>query len=151
MICKRKRRSLLTFKLKRFEGIMKTQENIGTGRRKTSVASVRLRPGKGNVLVNGKKFEEYFPLQLQRMAILAPLQKVSAPERYDILIRVKGGGIQGQMIAARLGIARALVQEDNERRHDLKVVGFLTRDPRKRERKKYGLAGARKRFQFSKR
>jgi small subunit ribosomal protein S9 len=130
---------------------MKSQENIGTGRRKTSVASVRLRPGKGNVLVNGKKFEEYFPLQLQRMAILAPLQKASSPERYDILIRVKGGGIQGQMIAARLGIARALVQEDKERRHDLKVAGFLTRDPRKRERKKYGLAGARKRFQFSKR
>lgn len=130
---------------------MKAQENIGTGRRKTSVASVRLRSGKGNILVNGKKFEEYFPLQLQRMAILAPLQKVAAPERYDILIRVKGGGIQGQMIAARLGIARALVQEDNERRHDLKALGFLTRDPRKKERKKYGLAGARKRFQFSKR
>ncbi|MGC1878613.1 MAG: 30S ribosomal protein S9 [Rhabdochlamydiaceae bacterium] len=130
---------------------MKTQENIGTGRRKTSVASVRLRPGKGIILVNGKKFEEYFTLQLQRMAIIAPLQKVSSPERYDILIRVKGGGIQGQMIAARLGIARALVQEDEGRRHDLKVIGFLTRDPRKRERKKYGLAGARKRFQFSKR
>jgi small subunit ribosomal protein S9 len=130
---------------------MKSQENIGTGRRKTSVASVRIRPGKGNVLVNGKKFEEYFPLQLQRMVILAPLQKVSSPERYDILIRVKGGGPQGQVIAARLGIARALVQEDKERRHDLKTIGFLTRDPRKRERKKYGLAGARKRFQFSKR
>lgn len=130
---------------------MKSQENIGTGRRKTSVASVRLRPGKGNVQVNGKKFEEYFPLQLQRMAILAPLQKVASPERYDLVIRVKGGGIQGQAIAVRLGIARALVQENNERRHDLKVIGFLTRDPRKRERKKYGLAGARKRFQFSKR
>lgn len=130
---------------------MKSQENIGTGRRKTAVASVRLRPGKGSVLVNGKKFEEHFPLQLQRMAILSPLRKVSSPERYDILIRVKGGGIQGQVIAARLGIARALVQEDKERRHDLKVIGFLTRDPRKRERKKYGLAGARKRFQFSKR
>jgi len=85
------------------------------------------------------------------MAILGPIQKVSSPERYDILIRVKGGGIQGQVIAVRLGIARALVKEDQERRHDLKVVGFLTRDPRKRERKKYGLAGARKRFQFSKR
>lgn len=130
---------------------MKIQENIGTGRRKTSVASVRIRPGKGSILVNGKKFEEYFPLQLQRMAILAPIQKVSSPERYDIIIRVTGGGIQGQMIAARLGIARALVQEDKDRRHDLKVIGFLTRDPRKRERKKYGLAGARKRFQFSKR
>ena len=80
-----------------------------------------------------------------------PLNKVSSPERYDILIRVKGGGIQGQMIAARLGIARALVLEDKENRQDLKSVGFLTRDPRKRERKKYGLAGARKRFQFSKR
>lgn len=127
------------------------KENIGTGRRKTAVASVRLRPGKGTVLVNDKKFEEYFPLELQRQAVLSPLKKVSAPERYDVLIRVKGGGIQGQVIAARLGIARALVQEDKEARHDLKVVGFLTRDPRKRERKKYGLAGARKRFQFSKR
>lgn len=130
---------------------MKNQETLGTGRRKTSVASVRLRPGKGHVDVNGKKFEEYFPLELQRAAILSPITKVSSPEKYDIVIRVKGGGIQGQMIAARLGIARALVQEDQERRHDLKVLGYLTRDPRKRERKKYGLAGARKRFQFSKR
>jgi small subunit ribosomal protein S9 len=130
---------------------MKIQEQTATGRRKTSVASVRLRPGKGNVLVNGRKFEEHFPLPLQRQAILAPLQKVAAPERYDILINVKGGGIQGQMIAARLGISRALVLEDKDRRPDLKVLGYLTRDPRKRERKKYGLAGARKRFQFSKR
>ena len=127
------------------------KEQIGTGRRKTAVASVRLRPGKGNVLVNGKKFEVYFPLALQRQSILAPLNKVSSPDRYDILIRVKGGGIQGQMIAARLGIARALVLEDKGNRQDLKSVGYLTRDPRKRERKKYGLAGARKRFQFSKR
>lgn len=85
------------------------------------------------------------------MSVLSPLKKVSAPERYDILINVKGGGIQGQMIAARLGISRALVLEEGTRRHDLKVAGYLTRDPRKRERKKYGLAGARKRFQFSKR
>ncbi len=130
---------------------MKNQEHIGTGRRKTSVASVRLRPGKGTISVNGKKFEEYFPLELQRQAVIAPISKVATAERYDVLIRVKGGGIQGQVIAARLGIARALVLEDKERRHDLKVLGFLTRDPRKRERKKYGLAGARKRFQFSKR
>lgn len=131
---------------------MKSQEeHIGTGRRKTSVASVRLRPGKGTVSVNGKKFEEYFPLELQRQAVLAPISKVATPERYDVLIRVKGGGIQGQVIAARLGIARALVLEDKDRRPDLKGLGFLTRDPRKRERKKYGLAGARKRFQFSKR
>ena len=129
----------------------KMQEQVGTGRRKTSVASVRLRPGKGTVLVNGKKFEEYFTLPLQRQAILAPLEKLSSTDRYDVLIRVTGGGIQGQMIAARLGIARALVSGNPESRHDLKTVGFLTRDPRKRERKKYGLAGARKRFQFCKR
>jgi small subunit ribosomal protein S9 len=130
---------------------MKSQEHIGTGRRKTSVASVRLRPGKGTVSVNGKKFEVYFPLELQRQAVLAPITKVATPERYDILIRVKGGGVQGQVIAARLGIARALVLEDKDRRQELKGFGYLTRDPRKRERKKYGLAGARKRFQFSKR
>lgn len=130
---------------------MKIQEQIGTGRRKTAVASVRLRPGKGTVLVNGKKFEEYFTLDLQRKAVISPLQKVAGTGRYDILIRVKGGGIQGQMIAARLGIARALVREDKGHRQELKTYGYLTRDPRKRERKKYGLAGARKRFQFSKR
>lgn len=129
----------------------KVQEKIGIGRRKTSVASVRMRPGKGIITVNGRKFEEYFPLTLQRQAILAPLQKVSAPEKYDLLIRVVGGGIQGQMIAARLGISRALVMEEESRRHDLKVLGFLTRDPRKKERQKYGRAGARKRFQFCKR
>ncbi len=127
------------------------KEFIGTGRRKTSVASVRLRPGSGKVDVNGKKFEEYFPSPLQRQTILSPITRVASNERYDIILRVKGGGIQGQAEAARLGIARALVGEDGERRHDLKVLRYLTRDPRKRERKKYGLAGARKRFQFSKR
>ena len=130
---------------------MKISEKLGTGRRKTSVASVRLRPGTGKVDVNGRKFEEYFPLELQRRAILSPIEKVGATDRYDLVIRVKGGGIQGQMIASRLGIARALVSEDELRRHDLKELGYLTRDPRKRERKKYGLAGARKRFQFCKR
>ena len=130
---------------------MKVNEKLGTGRRKTAVASVRLRPGTGKVDVNGRKFEEYFPLELQRRAVLSPMERTSSPERYDVIIRVKGGGIQGQMIAARLGVARALVSEDEQRRHDLKVLGYLTRDPRKRERKKYGLAGARKRFQFSKR
>lgn len=130
---------------------MKEKENLGTGRRKTAVASVRLRPGKGSVSVNGKKFEEYFPLELQRQTILSPLSKVAATNRYDILIRVKGGGIQGQAVASRLGIARALVEQDQANRQELKSLGYLTRDPRKRERKKYGLAGARKRFQFSKR
>lgn len=127
------------------------KENIGTGRRKTSVASVRIRRGTGKVDVNGRKMEDYFPLELQRRAVLAPFEKVSDAAGYDIIIRVKGGGIQGQVIATRLGISRALVQEDEARRHDLKVVGFLTRDPRKKERKKYGLRGARKRGQFSKR
>ncbi len=130
---------------------MKVNEKLGTGRRKTSVASVRLRPGTGKIDINGRAFEEYFPLALQRQEILSPITKVASKERYDLIIRVKGGGIQGQVIASRLGIARALVSEDEDRRHDLKALGYLTRDPRKRERKKYGLAGARKRFQFSKR
>lgn len=127
------------------------REKLGTGRRKTSVASVRLRPGTGKINVNGRKFDEYFPLDLQRRAILSPIEKFSSPDKYDLIIRVKGGGIQGQVIATRLGISRALLQEDETRKHELKIVGFLTRDSRKRERKKYGLAGARKRFQFSKR
>ena len=127
------------------------EEKIGTGRRKTAVASIRLRPGKGKIDVNGRSMEDYFPLELQRRTILSPLEKCATIQDYDIIIRVKGGGIQGQVIAARLGIARALVQESEAHRHDLKSVGYLTRDSRKRERKKYGLAGARKRFQFSKR
>ena len=127
------------------------EEQTGTGRRKTAVASVRLRPGKGEIDINGRKFEEYFTLELQRQAVLSPIEKISATGRYDIIIRVKGGGIQAQVIAARLGIARALVAQDETRRPDFKSLGFLTRDSRKRERKKYGLAGARKRFQFSKR
>jgi len=126
-------------------------ERIATGRRKTAVASVRIRPGSGKVDVNGRKFEEYFPLELQRRTILAPFEKFTSPEQYDIIIRVKGGGIQGQVIATRLGISRALVLEDDRRRQELKSLGYLTRDSRKKERKKYGLAGARKRFQFSKR
>jgi small subunit ribosomal protein S9 len=128
-----------------------TQEFIGTGRRKTAVSSVRLRPGAGNIDVNGRKFNEYFLDEQQRKIITSPIEKVSSLDRYDIIIRVKGGGVEGQAVATRLGIARALVQEDETRRHDMKVVGYLTRDPRKRERQKYGLAGARKRYQYSKR
>ena len=127
------------------------QETIGVGRRKTAIAAVRLRKGKGDIAVNGKKFEEYFSSPMQRQVILAPLEKLHLSGSYDVIIRTKGGGIEGQTIAARLGIARALVKEEEERRSILKGEGFLTRDPRKRERKKYGLAGARKRFQFSKR
>ena len=128
-----------------------SQERIGTGRRKTAVASVRLRPGTGKIEVNGRKFNDYFPLQLQRDTILSPIDRTSELERYDIMIRVKGGGVEAQMIASRLGISRALCLEDEARRPELKGLGYLTRDSRKKERKKYGLAGARKRFQFSKR
>ena len=127
------------------------KESIGVGRRKRAIAAVRLRRGKGKVDVNGRKFEDYFKSDLQQKTILSPLEKLGLVANYDIIIRAKGGGIEGQMIAARLGIARALVKEDEERRAVLKAKGYLTRDPRKRERKKYGLAGARKRFQFSKR
>lgn len=127
------------------------QEYIGVGRRKRATASVRLRPGKGKVDVNGRTFEEYFTTEFQRKNLLAPLKKLELLGSYDLIIRAKGGGIEGQMIAARLGIARALVARDEAARPQLKEEGYLTRDPRKRERKKYGLAGARKRFQFSKR
>lgn len=127
------------------------EEFIGTGRRKTAVSSVRLRPGTGQVKVNDRPFEEYFPLELQRNAILQPLKTVNCAGKYDMVIRAHGGGIEGQVIATRLGLSRALVRESEERKAQLKEVGFLTRDPRKRERKKYGQKGARKRFQFSKR
>jgi small subunit ribosomal protein S9 len=127
-------------------------EKIGIGRRKTAVASVRLRTGTGKITVNGRKFEDYYVTELQRTTILAPFKTCSTPaEKYDIVVRVKGGGPEGQTIAARLGLARALVIEDETRRLGLKGEGYLTRDSRKRERKKYGRAGARKRFQFSKR
>jgi small subunit ribosomal protein S9 len=127
------------------------KETIGVGRRKTAVSSVRMRKGNGIVDVNGRTLNEYFPLQIQRDTVLSPLKKFADPEKVDLIIRIKGGGIEAQAIAARLGISRALVQENEELRSELKNLGFLTRDPRKRERKKYGRAGARKRFQFSKR
>lgn len=127
------------------------EEILSTGRRKTAVASIRLRPGKGAIDVNGREFEKYFPLELQRKNILAPFEKLGGHSRYDLIVRVRGGGVEGQAIAIRHGIARALVAQDESARPELKSQGFLTRDPRKRERKKYGRAGARKRFQFSKR
>lgn len=130
---------------------MAQEETIGIGRRKTAVSSVRMRRGNGQIEINGRKFEEHFPLTLQRDLILAPIQKFSNPEKVDLIIRVKGGGLESQAIATRLGISRALVQESEDLRGDLKALGYLTRDPRKKERKKYGRKGARKRFQFSKR
>jgi len=127
------------------------KEFIGIGRRKTAVASVRIRKGKGKIEINGKDLEKYFPLALQREVVLSPLVKFDLNNKYDLLVKAKGGGLQGQATAIRLGIARAIVKENEEYRAELKELGFLTRDPRKRERKKYGLAGARKAFQFSKR
>lgn len=127
------------------------KESIGIGRRKTAVSSVRMRGGTGIIDVNGRTLEEYFPLQLQRDLILAPLQKFGNVNQVDLTIRIKGGGIEAQAVATRLGISRALLSEDENLRGDLKALGYLTRDPRKRERKKYGRKGARKRFQFSKR
>lgn len=128
------------------------REFIGVGRRKTAVSSVWLRPdGTGKITINGKKFEEYFPLTFQRDTILSPLNKFNSVGNYDMVIKVSGGGIEGQVIASRLGISRALVLQDEHKRQQLKELGYLTRDARKKERQKYGLAGARKRFQFSKR
>ncbi len=130
---------------------MKEKENIGIGRRKTAVSSVRLRRGTGIIDVNGRGFEEYFPLQLQRDVILNPLQKFGDVNKVDLVIRVKGGGLESQAIATRLGISRALLDGDESLRSELGQLGFLTRDSRKKERKKYGHKKARKSFQFSKR
>ncbi len=127
------------------------EETVATGRRKTAVASIRLREGKGEVDINGRSIDQYFPLEIQRKTIFAPLEKLGGRGRYDLIIRVKGGGIEAQAVAIRLGLARALVENDENLRHDFKENGYLTRDSRKKERKKYGRAGARKRFQFSKR
>ena len=128
------------------------EEFVTTGRRKTAVASVRLRPsGAGKIDVNGRAFNQYFPLEIQRNIVMAPLELLKRTEKYDMIVRVKGGGVEAQAVAVRLGIARALIKEDEEQRAVLKSKGYLTRDPRKKERKKYGRAGARKRFQFSKR
>jgi len=124
---------------------------FGTGRRKTSVARVFLRPGKGEIKVNNRPFENYFPTETSRAVVRQPLAATETMDRFDVLILADGGGVAGQAGAARLGIARALVEFNAELRSRLKKLGFLTRDPRAHERKKYGQKGARKRFQFSKR
>ena len=123
----------------------------GTGRRKTSVARVFLKPGSGNIAIRGTSLEKRFPSEATRTRIKAPLEIIEAADKFDILATAKGGGVTGQADALRLGIARALVAFDAELRPVLKKAGMLTRDARIKERKKYGLAGARKRFQFSKR
>ena len=130
---------------------MNLVQYYGTGRRKTSTARVYLRPGTGNIQVNGRPFETYFPDELHRMIIRQPLQLCDSIDKFDLLVNVKGGGVSGQAGAVRHGLSRALLEADAEFRPTLKKAGFLTRDPRMVERKKYGQPGARKRFQFSKR
>jgi small subunit ribosomal protein S9 len=128
-----------------------TQEFIATGRRKTSVARIRMTPGSGKIEVNGKSFEDYFPTVPLQNTLLAPLQVVKLTNAYDIAVNTTGGGATGQAGAARLAISRALLQVDANLRGSLKAEGLLRRDPRMKERKKSGQPGARKRFQFSKR
>jgi small subunit ribosomal protein S9 len=126
-------------------------QHLGTGRRKKSVARIFLRPGKGQITVNGRAFEHYFVNETARAIVRQPLLTTEVADKFDVLILANGGGTIGQAGAARLGIARALVEFNSELRARLKQAGLLTRDPRAHERKKYGQKGARKRFQFSKR
>jgi small subunit ribosomal protein S9 len=122
-----------------------------TGRRKEAIARVRLVPGTGEWKVNGRSLEDYFPNKVHQQIVNEPLKTLDVADRYDILVRVQGGGVSGQAGAVRLGIARALTQTDDDARPPLKRAGFLTRDPRVKERKKYGLKKARKAPQYSKR
>jgi small subunit ribosomal protein S9 len=128
-----------------------TQEFIATGRRKTSVARIRMTPGSGKIDINGRGFEDYFPTAPLQNTVLQPLQAAKLVNAYDLSINATGGGATGQAGAVRLAIARALLQVDNNLRSTLKADGLLRRDPRMKERKKSGQPGARKRFQFSKR
>jgi small subunit ribosomal protein S9 len=129
----------------------KIPEYLGTGRRKTAIARVRLASGTGKITVNGRQFENYFPLETLRVTAAQPLTLTGTAEKFNARINVSGGGPNGQAGAVRHGIARALLQFDANLRGALKAEGFLTRDSRMKERKKYGQPGARKRFQFSKR
>jgi small subunit ribosomal protein S9 len=123
----------------------------GTGRRKTSTARVYLRPGSGAITVNKREFNTYFPNEALQMIIQQPLRLTETAEKFDILVTVDGGGTAGQAGAVRHGITRALMEYNADLRSSLKKAGLVTRDPRQKERKKYGQKGARKRFQFSKR
>jgi small subunit ribosomal protein S9 len=130
---------------------IKAPEHLGTGRRKSAVARVRLMSGSGKILINGRSFENYFPLESLRVVVSQPLAATGTAEKYDAVISVSGGGPNGQAGAVRHGLARALLTVDANFRPALKAEGLLTRDPRMRERKKYGQPGARRRFQYSKR
>lgn len=128
-----------------------TLQHLGTGRRKTSVARVFLRPGKGEIKINNRSVEQYFPSESARAMVRQALLATETADKFDVLVNATGGGVIGQAGAIRLGIARALCDFNIELRGRLKSLGLLTRDPRAHERKKYGQKGARKRFQFSKR
>jgi small subunit ribosomal protein S9 len=128
-----------------------TAEFLGTGRRKTAVAQVRLAPGSGKITINGRAMESYFLIDSQRIQVTQPFTVTDTANKFDVRVNVRGGGIMGQATAVRHGISRALLRVDINLRPKLKSEGFLTRDPRMRERKKYGQPGARKRFQYSKR
>ena len=130
---------------------MAAAQYYATGRRKTSTARVFLRPGSGAISINSRAFDAFFPTEVLRLRIRTPLVLTETTDKFDILATVAGGGVSGQAGAVRLGIARALVKYNLELRKKLKDEGMLTRDARAKERKKYGMAGARKRFQFSKR
>ncbi len=124
---------------------------LGTGRRKLATARVFMRPGTGQIVVNRRPLDEYFPIDMLRHAVRQPLLATETAGKFDVYVLANGGGVTGQAEATRMGIARALQNFNAELRPTLKKLGFLTRDPRKHERKKYGRPGARKRFQFSKR
>ena len=126
-------------------------QQVATGRRKTATARVFLRPGKGQITVNNREFDNYFASESARAYVRQPLLATETAEKFDILILADGGGVAGQAGACRLGVSRALIEFNPELRTKLKQLGFLTRDSRAHERKKYGQKGARKRFQFSKR
>jgi small subunit ribosomal protein S9 len=130
---------------------MATQANINVGRRKESVARVRLAPGTGNITINGRSMDEYFGRETSKMILVEPLKLVDQMGKLDVFVRATGGGLSGQAGAIRHGISRALCELNPEYRPVLKKAGFMTRDARAVERKKYGRPGARKRFQFSKR
>jgi small subunit ribosomal protein S9 len=131
--------------------VVSSSDILGTGRRKSSVARVRIRPGSGKITINGREFEQYFVGIRQRNAVVAPLDQTGKRTELDVVVRVDGGGITGQADACKLGIARALKKSDDQLADGLRDTGMLTRDGRMKERKKYGLRGARRGTQFSKR
>lgn len=128
-----------------------TDRLYGTGKRKTAIARVYVRPGSGNITVNGRPYQQYFPRASSQLLVQQPFEILEVSGKYDVEVNVRGGGLASQADSVRYGIARALASVDQERRSSLKKQGLMTRDARKKERKKYGRPGARKRFQYSKR